>query len=304
MKFHLALASLAVLLPALRASAAFNTYVSHSGTINLFAITDGNNVLTTPAGINYNSGQLLQNSVSGGTNTGVAGTLSFNGPHIQSADGSITDSVSIGYLHALVKANATTNNYPYGTYSNATSTADVFSNTAWFDTVTFFTGPSGADFTATIYLHDEIDNSAAAQSGSTYSIGSVATLSLTVSGTNPPLSSPTLGITDSEYLHSDGPIANPPDAIQKSVTFHVTNGQTLTFLETLNIRSTALGGNTSTVADAYNTAGFVLASSDPSAFYTSASGTTFPTSVPVPEPASLLLILPALTLLARRNRRA
>src|SRR3954471_11052513 len=104
----------AALLPTLRVSAAINYYVSDSGTIDLYAVTDGG-VITTPAGINYNSGNLQQLSVSGGNHTGIAGSLTYAGlPRIQSADGSIADTAQIGALHALVKANVTTDGYPYG----------------------------------------------------------------------------------------------------------------------------------------------------------------------------------------------
>jgi len=289
----------AALLFARNALSAPAYYVSHSGTFATSVQTD-TGTLGAPFSLSYNSGNLQQHSISGGNQTSDSGTLTFQGtPHIQSADGSIADTAQVGSLHTLVKASVTTNDYPYIAISNSTATSDIHSIASWFDTVTFHTtNPNGSDFTASIYLDDHIDNSATQTGGDLFSIGSRIQATLSIAGLIQPPSFPFLSIVDSEYISSDGPVAQPPPSFVQAYTFHITNGQTLTFLETLDVRSTALGGNTSTVADVANTAGFLLSSSDPAASYSAASGTTFP----VPEPSSLLVLAFGCGLLVRRSR--
>jgi hypothetical protein len=236
----------------------------------------------------YNSGNLQQLSDTYSDTVSVDG---FIGKFDQHAGGAITSTAEVGSLHALVTADANTDNYFYGGFSQATATSQSKSYTAWFDTVTFFTNnPNGSLFTAEIALDDVIVNTADQTDAAGFSANSSVRAALDIQGLSVVVIHPVIYIDDQEILNNSGTIINPPDSFVRNYTFHVFSGTTLTFLESLDITSNAVGGDTKSVMDVEHTARFALYSADSGASYSSASGVVFDTTT-APEPSALGLLL-------------
>ena len=284
--------------PASHASAALTNYVSGYYNINVQARDD--QTFLNSDGATDNSGQLQQASFSADDHTIVFGDLtSAQVTHAQQAEGSITQTAEIGALHTLVKASADTGNYPYGALSNATAIARSESITTWFDTVTFFTNnPNGSLFHVDLILDDFIINTSEPQTAdATFATGSDVFAKLNILGL--PGGTATLSIDDNEFIRSDGSFPNLPDSFDRNYSFLIQSGTKLSFLETLDVVASAGGGDTATVANAANTARFLLYTSDPDASYISASGVVFA----VPEPATLALLVAGTLAVTLRRRR-
>lgn len=250
------------------------------------------------AGDTYISGNLPQTTDSYSKN--VAANGSFSGL-VQEASGSISSTANIGNLHARVYAEATTSNYYYGDLASATARSTSSSFTEWFDTVSFHSSnPNGSLFTVEIALSAAIDNTAVASDAAGFSAGSTIRNMLVIHGL-PVVTDPALVIDDNEFVNNNGAVATLPDSFERSYTFLVVNGITLTFLDSLDITASAGGGETESLADVGNTAHFAIHTSDPAASYTTASGVIFDTAVP--EPTTAALLLPALSLLLLKTRR-
>ena len=235
-----------------------------------------------------------------GTATGVTRNLLDRTPLSQEADASLQGTATIGALHAVVAAASDSSGYGAGGGTSANAMLDL----EWSDTVTFsVANPAGADFTAALVLDDVLSVSA----GDGDYAASATTILYSSLSRGPPL----LDIIDSAIENNGQDIGARAPADSVSHTFHVTDGQIVTFTGELQVN--AFTDDTGSVAvDAADTAGFFLTTDDPTASYATASGARFDlpgAAVGVPEPSSAALLPSGLLLtlwwrgLALRRRR-
>ncbi len=249
----------------------------------------------------YNSGKLVQQSVSGSTASSYSGlALEFGSTNVinvqQTAHGDVTDKAEIGALHASLGAHSDTELYTvFNVPSDVGAAATSINDTVmWSDTVNFNTSnPAGSDYLLSLDLDDSISGNGVFYyyEQGFYSGSVLARIDFTNSNFGLGASQD-LVVQDVYSQNANGTFVDqvaPSHGV--SVLIHAGFGQGATVTVTSELVTTAgaQNGTSNILVDAGDTALFTISSADPLASYTTNSGTVFATSVPEPGAAWVAL---------------
>ena len=223
---------------------------------------------------------------------------------LQAAEASASLFAQIGGLRGSVTATSSIGDHP-----NADTGVAGNISTGWSDVVTFRTpNAQGVDYVFSITLDDMLTTVLSPSFVSLSSAQAFASTALLFNGRG------LLSVTDSQsgFVSSTLPTysASHPASRTVSAVMHLVDGETVTLHQILYV-SAGVSANGMAAADAFDTAFFNLYSADPTASYTTASGSVFAESgdpfavAPVPEPSEWALMAAGLAwmgIVGRRRR--